>query len=1125
MTASPFTALRELGRSTLYLLGLITAVKALALIAMAESVAGGVVSVIDGTGRWHTALAWGFGAALARALASWAHKVIAARTLLGAKERLRAELAERVVDDGDAQLGAMTTLATRGLDELDKYFTVFLPALISAACIPLLVGARILFADWPSAVVIVITVPLIPVFMALIGMHTQDRVAAATGALGRLSNHLVELARGLPVLIGLGRAEEQSLALRRISEEYRTRAMQTLRTAFLSSLALELIATISVALVAVVIGVRLVSGGLSLELGLLALVLAPECYTPFRDIGAAFHASEDGRDALGRVRRILDAPRTRTLARGGRGPLRVTGLTVHYAARDSACVNGLDFVAPSGEITVLDGPSGSGKSTVLGVLAGSLRDHAGRVIVRGDVTGVDPRRVAWMPQHPHPVEDTVLGELLSYAPGLSAAEERARVALALLGLGHLADANPARLSPGELRRLAFARVLMRVHAGAELVLLDEPTAHLDAQSASAVTTAIAELRGRATVVLASHDPAVRELATHSVLLSATAAVAIPGQDELPDSELPGTWKRAEPGAPLRDPVALEEQHPFAELCAFLRPVAWRLVAAIVLGVFATIFAVALTALSGWLIVRASQHPPIMYLMVAIVGVRFFGIGRAVLRYSERLVSHDAVFAALTELRMRLWNGLAVRGSRNRGLLTGANTLDHLVRDVDQVRDLSIRVVLPPVVGALIALGAVIALGTVYPPSTMLFLALAIVTLVIAPWLALRADRAASRSEQLIRSRVLRRFAALIGAASELRSNGVDGPVRLKLRETDARASAAARRGASALGLGGALVVFACCAAAVLVLPLTAGAVNSGALAPEWVAVLALTPIGLIDPFLELVAAVQQWPAFRDILGRVSTIARYEKEPSVTGESLLAPIERVDLDDVSATWPGMATKVFESVTAGARRGEWLVVTGPSGSGKSTLLTLLLGHLRPSAGRYLVNHTDTARLDAATFRTRIAWCPQEGHLFDSTLRANLLLARPHDDAPSDDELEAVLGRVGLGPLLGRMPLGLASPIGSEGGALSGGERQRLAVARTLLTRSDVILIDEPTAHLDEEAAFELMTDLRKGLADHITVLVTHRPLGVTARDRLIALGSKRSLADQHDYAQSDVASGVS
>ena len=791
-----------LDRPTLFLLGLLSALRALSLVVLAGAVASGIVGVIGGSpsdlpgrlGDWRSAVIWGLAAAALRAVVTWARRVVAARALLGAKERLRAELAEKLVAQGGPTVGASSTLATRGLDELDKYVTVFLPALVDAAVVPLLVGVWILSADWLSAVIIVVTVPLIPVFMALIGMHTRDRVTVATDALARLSEHLVELARGLPVLVGLGRAQEQVLALRALSEQYRVKTVQTLKTAFLSALALELIATLSVALVAVTIGVRLVAGDMPLEIGLLVLLLAPECYTPLREIGTAFHASQDGKEALQRVRAVLDEPVGEALGvssplgassplgpvgSGAVGPLRVTGLRVTYAGRDVPAVADLSFTAPTGQITVLDGASGAGKSTVLAVLAGSLEGDA-----TGLVTGLDRDRIAWLPQHPHTVATTVLAELLVYGDGLPDAEQLALGALAQLGLAHLADVDPARLSPGELRRLAFARVLLRMEAGTQLVLLDEPTAHLDEASADVLIPVIAGLRGRATVIVASHDPAVRLLADHVVrvsagaadsrtVLGATVARSVPGgvddvvgsgaRDVVGSGDIQQAAPRQvplrEPATPASPAMSSEPALPVGlgsalrELRAFLRPVAGRIGVSTALGTLSTLFAVALTALSGWLIVRASEQPPIMYLLVAIVGVRFFGIGRAVLRYTERLASHDAIFAALTSLRMRLWTGLARRGARNRALLTGANALDRLVRDVDQVRDLSIRVVMPPVVGVLTMVAAVVVLGVVYPPSIPLFVALGALGLVAAPGVALWADRTAGRGQQVLRSRV------------------------------------------------------------------------------------------------------------------------------------------------------------------------------------------------------------------------------------------------------------------------------------------------------------------------------------------------------------------------------------
>ncbi|CAN5329794.1 thiol reductant ABC exporter subunit CydC [soil metagenome] len=1077
--------LRLLPARTLYLLGLLGAAKAAALIGLATAIAGGVVAVAT-----HHAvgslLALGLVAAIARALIAWAQRFTSSRALLGQKERLRSALAARAVGGDDGSPAAIATLATQGLDELDKYYTVYLPALVTAATVPLIVGARILFADWVSALILVLTVPLIPVFMALIGMHTRERVELASTQLSRLSEHLVELARGLPVLVGLGRAGEQTEALRDLSERHRRTTVGTLRTAFLSSLALELIATISVAVVAVFIGVRLVAGDMPLEVGLLVLILAPECMAPLREIGVAFHASQDGREALRRAQLITDAPSPaptsaeatpqrgaptsssahasdlRELAETTGEGITVARLSVRFADRAEVAVDEVRFTAREG-VTLLDGRSGAGKSTVLAVLAGGIRSG-----VTGTVAGIDPARVAWLPQHPRISGSTVADELELYGGPVSL--------LARVGLAHLADADPAAISPGELRRLAFARVLARVADGATTVLLDEPTAQLDAANADLVIAEIARMSATATVIVASHDEVVRALATSTVSLGSAsrgtrALVAHESQAQ-----------------PIRARAAVQRGSAWRELRRFLGPVRGRMVGAVVLGALAALFAIALTGLSGWLIVRAAEHPPIMYLLVAIVGVRFFGIGRAALRYCERLVGHDAVFGALTGLRLRVWASLATGTDRTQ-LAAGA-TLDRLVRDVDRVRDLSLRVVLPVIVGPVVMIAVVIAAALLSPTAVPLFIALAVCMLVLAPMAAVWGDRKSTASSQHLRSVVLRRLAAALTASDDLRGNGVAARVLGGIAALDRRAGTAERTSASALGLGGAVVVAAGAASAVL-------ATTLGGTDSRIVAVLALVSLAIIEPMLDYVAAVQLVPAFRLVLREVST----EPEQPRSRHGVQRPITSVELHGVSAGWQ-QGVDVVTDVAAVVSRGDWLAITGPSGSGKSTVAAVLLGQLSPSSGRYLVDGVDASALDLTG---AIGWCPQEAHLFDSTVRGNLRIARARPQAPSDDELRGVLDRVGLSALLAGMPAGLDTRVGREGAQLSGGERQRLAVARALLTGADVVVLDEPTAHLDDETASVLMADLRVALADRITVLVTHHAVDLREGDARLRLGA--------------------
>jgi ATP-binding cassette subfamily C protein CydCD len=422
-------------------------------------------------------------------------------------------------------------------------------------------------------------------------------------------------------------------------------------------------------------------------------------------------------------------------------------------------------------------------------------------------------------------------------------------------------------------------------------------------------------------------------------------------------------------------------------------------------------------------------------------------------------------------------------------------------------------VIPAAGGLLAGIAGIIADSMLHAPAVPLLIADLAVCLFVAPAVAVWADRRASRSQALLRSEVASRFAALVGAAGDLRANGVDGAVRADLASLDRDASAQAQKGAWALGAGHAIVVFASCATAVLMLIASFAAVRAGTLPGEIVAVLALLPLGLLEPLRAVVDAVQQWPTLSAALRKLAAVTDAESlVPAETaGQPLLGPIASLELDGLAARWPGAQAPAFDGVSLSAKTGDWVVVQGPSGSGKSTLVSTLLGYLTPASGSYCLDGMDATTVEPASLRTHLAWSPQEGHLFDSTIRANLLLARRRGDAPSEAEMVEVLRRVGLGALLGTLRDGLDARVGAQGSQLSGGQRQRLAVARTLLTRADIVLLDEPTAHLDREAAASLIADLRSATDATITVLVTHHSEDLRDSDTVVHLGARSSRAD--------------
>ena len=479
-----------------------------------------------------------------RAVLAWATEVSAHRTSAEVKSQLRRQLVARVVDLGPAWLarqstGGLATLATRGTDALDGYFARYLPAVTTAAVVPATVIVVILTQDVLSAVIILVTLPLVPLFAALIGMATQRRTRRQWRTLALLGGHFLDVVEGLPTLLVFRRAAAQVETIRRVAEDNRRATMATLRLAFLSSAVLEFVATISVALVAVSTGLRLVDGDLDLQTALVVLVLAPEAYWPLRQVGAQFHASADGLAAAEQVFAVLDAPvdrrsvptpsRVPDLARSS---LRCEGLTVAYD-RTHPALGALDLVIRPGEYVGVAGPSGCGKSTLLAVLLGFVRPTSGQVVVDGpdgpvDLAEVDLDRwraqIAWVPQHPWLAAASVVDNVrlarpeagdAAVAEALDLAHATEFVARLPQGAATLLGERGSGLSAGQRQRIALARAFLR---DAPLVLLDEATAHLDPASETAVAAAVRRLADHRTVLAVAHRPALLADADRVVLL-------------------------------------------------------------------------------------------------------------------------------------------------------------------------------------------------------------------------------------------------------------------------------------------------------------------------------------------------------------------------------------------------------------------------------------------------------------------------------------------------------------------------------------------------------------------------------------------------------------------------------
>ncbi len=548
------------------------------------------------------------------------------------------------------------------------------------------------------------------------------------------------------------------------------------------------------------------------------------------------------------------------------------------------------------------------------------------------------------------------------------------------------------------------------------------------------------------------------------------------------------------------------------LVVVARPAGGRLVAAVVFGALALSCGVGLLATSAWLISRAAGHPPVLTLMVAIVAVRAFGIGRGVFRYAERLTGHDATFRVLADLRGRVYERLERLVP---SALRGGDLLGRLVADVDAVQDLYLRV-LPPAATAVVVGGASAALAwAVLPSAGAILLAALLVAGVAAPWLSAAAARHAERRGADLRGELITHVVDTLTGAPELVACGA---VHARLAEAarldreftraSARSAATAGLGAAVSALAGGLAVWGALAAGV-------PAVRAGRLDAVLLAVIVLLPLAAFEVVGGLPLAAQHLERVRRSATRVFAVLDRDDpvRDHVRPQALPSAPYALRVENLCARWPGGGAYALDGVSFDLEPGRRYAVVGPSGAGKTTLTAVLLRLLEPGGGRVRLNGVDLRDLAGDDVRRVVGLCAQDAHLFDTTIGANIRLARPDT---TDDDLRDVLRRARLLEWVEALPRGLDTHVGEHGARVSGGQRQRIALARALLADFPIVLLDEPAEHLDVRTADALTADLLAATEGRTTLLVTHRLAGLEAADEILVLDAGR-VADRGTHAE--------
>jgi thiol reductant ABC exporter CydC subunit len=567
---------------------------------------------------------------------------------------------------------------------------------------------------------------------------------------------------------------------------------------------------------------------------------------------------------------------------------------------------------------------------------------------------------------------------------------------------------------------------------------------------------------------------------------------------------------------IRTPAA----RPLLRLLALAGPQRMRLLGAVGAGALATGCGVALLAVSGFLLARASQHPSIVAISGAVVAVRGLSVGRAVFRYLERLGTHDVAFRILAQVRVAIYRHLERLAPAGLAVFRSGDLLARLISDVDATQDLFIRGLAPPLTAMLVGAAAVTAMLVFLAPAAAALAAGLLVAGVAVPWLAARCARRAGARTGTARGELGAAITDSMAGAAELHAFGAVPAALKRSTAADTELTGLARRTAVASGLGAGLstAVAGLTLWAVLLLGVAA---TGGGLGRVPLAVITLTALASFEAVTGLPAAVIQLGHSRAAARRITAILDAPDPVAEPARSVrpVAPVT-IELRGLRVAYRTGEPPALDGIDLDLTPSRRVALLGPTGAGKSTVAAVLLRFVGPTGGTATLNGTDLAAISGDDVRSVVSGLAQDAHIFDSTIRANLLIGDPDS---GDDELARALGRAGLTGWIESLPLGWDTPVGAHGARLSGGQRQRLALARALLADPAVLVLDEPTAHLDPASRRELAADLLAVSRGRSTLLITHDLSGLDQVDEIVVL-SDGLIAERGSHAQLRRAGGA-
>ncbi|HEY9153245.1 MAG TPA: thiol reductant ABC exporter subunit CydD [Anaerolineales bacterium] len=1093
----------------------------------------------------------------ARGLLTWLNEVAANAVAVRVKSNLRQRLFAHILALGPAfsrgeRTGELTTAAVEGIEALDAYFSQYLPQLIISTLVPITVLILVFPLDPLSGIVLLLTAPLIPFFMYMIGRGAEGVTKRQYETLSRLSAHFLDSLQGLTTLKLFGQAKAQTQNIAKVSDQFRNTTLKVLQVTFLSAFALELLATISTAIIAVEVGLRLLYGQMQFQEALFLLILAPEFYLPLRMLGLRFHAGMAGTTAARRIFQILDTPITHDLSStasqksfGEVSSIAFENVTFQYPDTKEPALKNVNLTISRGQHLALVGKTGAGKSTLTNLLLGFIQPTEGKIIVNQE-SQVDELRnhIAWVPQRPHLFHDTIASNIRLGKS--NATDEEVASAARLAHLEEFIESLPekyetivgesgARLSSGQAQRLALARAFLK---DAPILILDEPTSSLDPETESALEESTRRLmRGRTVITIAHRlntifsadqivvleDGRIVETGTHHELISQNGVyskmVKANGGFQFENSKFAPSkheGTRASKDRQIFQPSTTNYQPPNTDhhqsiimrLLHFLKG-SWGWVAlSVLLGSLTIASSVALMGTSAWLISEAALHPSIAVISVAVVGVRFFGIARAVLRYLERLVSHNVTFRLLSRLRVWFYEKLEPLAPARLMEYRAGDLLARIISDVGTLENFYVRVVAPPLTAILVMLGVSIFLASSDLRLAALLIGFFLLLGLILPMLAQTMSQRPGSDIITQRADLNIQVVDGIQGIADILAFGQAQDRLSKITSTGKSYGNSQQELARINGVYSGLSTFISNFALWVVLFLCIPLVTDGRLDGVMLASLALITLSSFEAVTPLPLAAQMWISSREAARRLFEVV--DTEPAVKEETRYSSIpdsrtsnielSQIELANLSFTYPNQSIPALQCITFDVRSGTSIAIVGPSGAGKSTIANLLLRFWDYESGEIRLGGESLKAYAPDEVRERIAYVSQNTYFFNTTVYENLRMARRR---VTKEEVQSAARAAQIHDFIMSLPKGYDTMIGEQGLRLSGGERQRLAIARAIIKDSPILILDEPTANLDTLTERQVLETLFTLMRRKTSLLITHRLMGLEIADEILVL----------------------